>query len=55
MEKKSFVAACNSFFGRLPGQTLGDFQAELKTLDTNDRAYFVREFAKIGIEVTHAT
>jgi hypothetical protein len=54
MEKKTFVSACNQFFGRLPGQTLGDFQAELKALDDNDRAYFVKEFAKVGIEVTYA-
>ena len=53
MEQKTFAAACNSFFGRHPGQNLSQFQAELKELDDADRAYFKREFAKIGIEITN--
>lgn len=51
MEKMFFVIACNKFFGLLPDQNLSGFQAELKKLDENDRAYFAREFAKIGIKI----
>ena len=47
----TFTKACHDYFGKLPGQSLGDFQKELKALDENDRAYFKREFLKVGIEV----
>jgi hypothetical protein len=47
----SFTKAINDFFGRKPNQTLAEFQAELKELTPEDRAYFKREFAKIGIEI----
>lgn len=52
MEQKSFIKAMRDHFGKLPGQTLGDFQNELKALDDGDRAYFTREFTKIGVEIT---
>ena len=47
----TFTKACHDYFGRKPGQSLGEFQQELKALDEADRAYFKREFAKVGIEV----
>jgi hypothetical protein len=51
MQQMTFTAACNNYFGRKPGQNLGEFQQELKALNTEDREYFKREFAKIGIEI----
>lgn len=51
--KVSFVSACRTHFGMKPGQTLSQFAAEVKTVsgDPETRAYFVREFAKVGIEI----
>jgi len=49
--KIGFTKAMSDFFGRKPGQSVGEFGAELKTLDQNDREYFVREFKKIGWDV----
>lgn len=49
--EKTFVRAVNEFFGRKPGQNLTEFQAEIKALSVEDREYFVREFAKIGIKI----
>ena len=37
MSQVSFAAACRTFFGLLPGQTLGEFGVELKTLTNEDR------------------
>lgn len=51
----SFIKAMNDFFGRKPGQTIGDFQAELKALTHEDKLYFVREFKKVGIDVDPPT
>lgn len=47
----TFTKAVHEFFGKLPGQSLGEFQAEIKALTAEDRAYFVREFAKVGIYI----
>ena len=47
----SFTKAIVDYFGKKPGQTLPEFQAELKALTPEDREYFVREFKKVGIEV----
>jgi len=47
----SFTKAVVDYFGKKPGQTLPEFQQELKALTPEDRAYFVREFKKVGIEV----
>lgn len=47
----SFTKAINDYFGRKPNQTLAEFQAELKELGPEDREYFKREFAKIGIVI----
>ena len=34
---QSFVKACQNFFGRKPGQTLGEFAQEIKQLTQADR------------------
>lgn len=47
----TLTKAIHDFFGKKPNQTLSEFQAEIRALDEADRAYFVREFAKVGIEV----
>ena len=47
----SFTKAIVDYFGKKPGQTLPEFQQELKALTPEDRAYFIREFKKVGIEV----
>lgn len=39
----SFVTACHTYFGRKPGQSLGEFGAELKALSPQDR----RELAQL--------
>lgn len=51
----TFTKACMDYFGRKPGQGALEFGAELKALDANDRAYFIREFAKVGITVDQPT
>ncbi len=55
MEKKSFVQACNSFFGRKSGQMLSEFARELRELTPEDKGDLVMEFAKGGIEVVEPT
>jgi hypothetical protein len=47
----SLLRALKDYFGFKHGQTLSEFMAEVKTLDNADRAYFIREFAKIGIVI----
>jgi hypothetical protein len=47
----SFTKAVLDYFGKKPGQTAMELQAELKALTPDDRAYFRREFLKVGIEV----
>ena len=51
MAQMTFTKAINEFFGKKPGQTLMELQAEIKALTPEDREYFKREFAKVGIEV----
>lgn len=51
MEKMTFVAACNKFFGRKEGQNLTQFQEELKALTPADREYFIKLFPTVGIEI----
>lgn len=50
----TLTKAIHEFFGKKPNQTLGEFQSEIRALTPEDRAYFIREFAKIGIEVLTA-
>lgn len=45
MEPVTFTKAMMQYFGKLPGQTLGQFAEELKALNESDRAYF-----KAGLE-----
>lgn len=52
MIQMTFTKAMMDFFGRLPGQSVGDFANELKALTVVDREYFKREFRKINIEIT---
>lgn len=47
----SFTKAVLDFFGKKPNQTAMELQQELKALTPDDREYFKREFAKVGIEV----
>jgi hypothetical protein len=47
----TFTKAVKEYFGFKPGQNLTDFMAELKALNEEDRAYFKREFAKVGYEI----
>lgn len=49
MNVPSFVSAMKDFFGNLPGKTAKDFLMEIKNLDHDDRLYFHRELAKVGI------
>lgn len=52
MKTTSFVVACNTYFGRKPGQTIGDFQAELKALTPKDRADLIAMFPSVGYTIT---
>jgi|KBSSwiStaDraftv2_1062776.scaffolds.fasta_scaffold414991_4 hypothetical protein len=52
MQQMTFTKAINEFFGKKPGQTLMELQAEIKALTPEDRDYFKREFRKVDIEVT---
>ena len=52
MVTMTFVVACSKTFGRLPGQSLAEFRAELKALTTEDREYFRDLFRTIGIDAT---
>ena len=47
----TFTKAIVEYFGKKPGQTTNEFMQELKALTDEDRAYFKREFAKIGYEI----
>lgn len=46
-----FVTACNKFFGRLDGQSLSDFAAELKHLTDADKAEMAPQLAEaLGVD-----
>ena len=51
IETVSCAKAMMQYFGRLPGQTLGDFMAELRALDASDRAYFTAGLIQNGYNV----
>lgn len=51
MKQMSLTAALKDYFGYKPGQSLGDFMAEVKALTVEDKAYFIREFAKVGYQI----
>lgn len=45
-----FVAAMRDFFGNRPGNTIGDFAAELKALSVEDRAFFAEGLRANGYD-----
>lgn len=47
----TLLKAIREHMGFRPGQSLGEFMSEYKALSLEDRQYFVREYAKIGVEV----
>lgn len=51
MQTTTFVMACNKFFGRKEGQTLQDFNQELKALTPKDRADLTEMFKTVGYEI----
>lgn len=51
MEKVSFVVACKKFFGILPGQSLMDFQKEIKALTPKDKEELTAMFPSVGFEI----
>jgi hypothetical protein len=48
----SFVGAMADFFGRMEGQSLGDFNKELKSLTPAERAWFFVNLKSIGYKFT---
>lgn len=52
--KKSFIARMSDYFGRKPGQTTGEFGAELKQLTPKDKEDFVRWFNEAGLPTADA-
>ena len=53
MVDKTFMVACKQHFGMAPGQTLGSFATEVKSLSDKDRADLKEDFKAIGINVTN--
>lgn len=51
MIQSSFTKACKEYFDYKSGQNLGQFMEEIKALTEDDRAYFKREFVKVGYEI----
>jgi hypothetical protein len=47
----SFTAAVRDFFGFLPGQTIGEFAAELKKLTADDRTEITIGLKAVGYNV----
>ncbi len=52
MEYKSFASAIMAIFGKQPGQSLGEFQAEIKELTEKDRQDIINGLAGNGITIT---
>lgn len=44
--KKGIVVVLNEFFGKKPGQTLAEFNAELKALSDGEKLWMAQEAAK---------
>lgn len=55
MAQRSFVAAMKGYFGFKEGQSLNDFQQELKALTHEDKLYFARELRKVGEDCADPT
>ena len=52
MAQKSFIAACREYFGFKPGQTLGEFGAEIKQLNHADKVEIAEGMRKhAGMDV----
>ena len=51
VKKESFVLACSHFFGKKPGQTLKEFNDELKDLTPVDRIELISLFKSVGFEI----
>lgn len=47
----SLVAACQDFFGRLPGQSLGQFSEEYKKLTEKDKEEIREGLIKQGYNI----
>ncbi len=52
LKSMTFVMACNNFFGRKQGQSLQEFNAELKALTEKDRKDMIQMFMAVGIDAT---
>lgn len=52
LKAMSFVAACKTFFGLKPNQTLVEFVKEIKEFTEKDRADMVQMFRTVGIDAT---
>jgi hypothetical protein len=50
----SFVGAMADFFGRKEGQSLGEFNMELKALTPEDRKFFFAGLKQNGYKFTDA-
>jgi hypothetical protein len=48
----SLIVAIKDYFGFKPGQSMHEFMQEVKELTAEDRAYFAREFVKVGYQIT---
>ena len=53
MEYKSFASAIMAIFGKQPGQSLGEFQAEIKSLTDKDRQDIINGLAANGDTVAN--
>lgn len=48
----SLIGACQDFFGRLPGQTLGQFSEDFKKLTEKDKEEIRNGLIKLGYNVS---
>lgn len=48
----SFTVACNTYFGRKPGQCLHDFVKELDRLTPTEKTELILEFKKHGVLIS---
>ncbi len=51
MIKSTLTKALKDYFGYKPGQNLTGFMEEIKQLTAGDKAYFAKEFLKVGYEI----
>ena len=54
MIRSTLTKALKDYFGYKPNQNLTEFMGEIKQLTPEDKAYFKREFAKVGYEIIEA-